>query len=156
MGGWSGVGRFSGAIAMAALLVLYIGLVGWRAIEFVRTGVALGIAIGVALVVVAIIGVVLLVFELRFGFRITRLATRLEREGGTPDDVVPLRSSGRPDRSAADDLFPKYRDAVQAAPEDWRAWFRLGVLYDAAGDRRRARGAMRTALRHAHSVSGLS
>ncbi|PZE24997.1 MULTISPECIES: hypothetical protein [unclassified Curtobacterium] len=139
--------RFAGVALIAALLVLYLVLVGQRAVAFIATGLGIGVGIGVALLVVAAIGAVLLVLELRFGFRVTRLATRLEREGGAPDDVVPLRPSGRPDRAAADALFARYRDAVQAAPEDWRAWFRLGVLYDAAGDRRRARDAMRTALR---------
>lgn len=140
--------QFGGALLMAVLLVLYIVLVGQRAVAFIGTGVPIGIGIGVALFVIAVIGAVLLVFELRFGFRITRLARRLEAEGGTPDDEVPLRPSGRVDRAAADALFPKYRDAVQEAPEDWRAWFRLGVVYDAAGDRKRARAAMRTALRY--------
>ncbi|WP_349814856.1 tetratricopeptide repeat protein [Curtobacterium sp. MCJR17_043] len=71
--------------------------------------------------------------ELRFGLRITRLGARLERDGGAPSDVVPVRPSGRPDRGAADELFPRYRAAVEAAPDDWRAWYRLGVVYDAAG-----------------------
>ncbi|KQO63079.1 hypothetical protein ASF23_09430 [Curtobacterium sp. Leaf261] len=141
--------RFAGVVVIAVLLVLYIVVIGQRAVAFIATGLAVGIAIGVALVVVGLIGLLLLVLELRFGFRITRLATRLEAEGGTPDDEVPLRPSGRVDRAAADALFPKYRDEVEASPEDWRAWFRLGVVYDAAGDRRRARSAMRTALRYA-------
>ncbi|QWS35144.1 hypothetical protein AABM26_07685 [Curtobacterium aetherium] len=134
---------------MTVLLAVYIVLVGQRAVAFLATGLAVGIGIGVALLVVAAVGAVLLVLEFRFGLRITRLGARLEREGGAPDDVVPVRPSGRPDRSAADELFPRYRAAVEAAPGDWRAWYRLGVVYDAAGDRKRARAAMRTALTHA-------
>ncbi|WIB27993.1 tetratricopeptide repeat protein [Curtobacterium sp. MCSS17_015] len=134
---------------MTVLLVVYIVLVGQRAVAFVATGIPVGIGIGVALIVVAVVGALLLVLELRFGVRITRLGARLERDGGAPDDVVPVRPSGRPDRSAADDLFPRYRAAVEADPSDWRAWYRLGVVYDAAGDRKRARAAMRTALTHA-------
>ena len=137
-----------GAILMTVLLAVYLVLVGQRAVAFLATGIPVGIGIGVALFVVAAIGALLLVLELRFGVRITRLGARLEREGGTPDDVVPVRPSGRPDRAAADALFPRYRDAVEAAPDDWRAWYRLGVVYDAAGDRKRARAAMRTALEH--------
>lgn len=146
--------RFAGVVVIAVLLVLYIVVIGQRAVAFIATGLAVGIAIGVALGVVGLIGLLLLVLELRFGVRITRLAKRLEAEGGTPDDEVPLRPSGRVDRAAADALFPKYRDAVEAAPDDWRAWFRLGVVYDAAGDRRRARSAMRTALQHAGDRDG--
>ena len=29
---------------------------------------------------------------------------------------------------------------------DWRAWLRLGLVYDASGDRRRARAAVRRAI----------
>ena len=137
---------FWGAALMTLLLALYIGLVGQRAVAFVRTGQPIGIGIGVALFVVAAIGTLLLVLEVRFGVRITRLGARLEQEGATPDEVVPVRPSGRPTREAADELFPRYRDAVEAAPEDWRGWYRLGIVYDAAGDRKRARAAMRTAL----------
>jgi Flp pilus assembly protein TadD len=36
---------------------------------------------------------------------------------------------------------------VESAEDDWSAWFRLGLAYDDAGDRRRARAAMRTAIR---------
>lgn len=138
-----------GVLLMTVLLAVYIVLVGQRAVAFLATGLAVGIGIGVALLVVAAVGAVLLVLEFRFGLRITRLGARLEREGGAPDDVVPVRPSGRPDRGAADELFPRYRAAVEAAPGDWRAWYRLGVVYDAAGDRKRARAAMRTALTHA-------
>lgn len=140
---------FWGAALMAVLLLVYIVLIGARAVAFIATGLVIGIAIGVALFVIAAIGALLLVLEFRFGLRITRLGARLEREGGTPDDVVDVRPSGRPTRAAADELFPRYRAAVEAAPEDWRAWYRLGVVYDAAGDRKRARAAMRTALTHA-------
>ncbi len=140
---------FWGAALMAVLLALYIVVVGQRAVAFIATGQPIGIGIGVALFVVAVIGALLLVLELRFGVRITRLGARLEREGGTPDDVVPVRPSGRPTRDAADELFPRYAAAVEADPADWRGWYRLGVVYDAAGDRKRARAAMRTALRTA-------
>lgn len=91
---------------MTVLLALYIALVGQRAVAFVQTGQPIGIGIGVALFVVAAIGALLLVLEFRFGVRITRLGARLEREGGTPDDVVPVRPSGRPTREAADERFP--------------------------------------------------
>lgn len=138
-----------GVLLMTVLLVVYIVLVGQRAVAFLSTGIPVGIGIGVALIVIAVVGALLLVLELRFGLRITRLGTRLEREGGAPDDVVDVRPSGRPARAAADELFPEYRAAVEAAPDDWRVWYRLGVVYDAAGDRKRARAAMRTALTHA-------
>jgi Flp pilus assembly protein TadD len=38
------------------------------------------------------------------------------------------------------------RAQAEAAPEDWRSWYRLALAYDAAGDRTRARAAARHAL----------
>ena len=142
---------FWGAALMAVLLALYIVLVGQRAVAFIATGIPIGIGIGIALFVVAAIGALLLVLEFRFGLRITRLGARLEREGAAPADVVPVRPSGRPTREAADELFPAYKAAVETDPTDWRGWYRLGVVYDAAGDRKRARAAMREALTRARS-----
>ena len=75
------------------------------------------------------------------------MVRQLEAEGGLPVDDVPRRASGRYERDAADAAFPAYRAAVEAAPDDWRAWFRLGLAYDACGDRRRARKALRWSIR---------
>jgi cytochrome c-type biogenesis protein CcmH/NrfG len=136
-----------GVVVMAALLVLYLVLVGDRAIKFLATGEAIAIAIGVALLVLPIIGAWALLRELLFGVRAERLGRILEAEDALPADELPVRPSGRPEREAVDAIFPEYRAAVEAAPEDWRAWYRLGLAYDGAGDRRRARHAIREAIR---------
>jgi Flp pilus assembly protein TadD len=47
---------------------------------------------------------------------------------------------------AADVRFAERQREVEADPDDWAAWFRLAVAYDDAGDRRRARSAMRSAI----------
>ena len=133
-------------VVMAALLVFYLVLVGWRAVLFVQSGDPVGILIGVALIVLPFIGAWALVREINFGIRCERLVKQLDAEGALPVNDLPSRPSGRPFRDAADAQFPKYREAVDAAPEDWRAWFRLGLAYDASGDRRRARSALRTAM----------
>ncbi|MCU1446069.1 tetratricopeptide repeat protein [Cryobacterium sp.] len=133
-------------IVMALLLVFYLVLVGWRAVLFAQSGDPVGIIIGVALIVLPIIGAWALVREIMFGARCERLVKQLDAEGALPVNDLPTRPSGRPYRDAADGQFPEYRDAVDAAPDDWRAWFRLGLAYDASGDRRRARGALRTAM----------
>jgi hypothetical protein len=138
-------GRIS-VILMAALLVFYLALVGWRAVLFVTSGQPVGIVIGIALIVLPIVGVWALVRELMFGSHSERLVHLLEAEGALPVEELPTRASGRPVRSAADADFPRYQAEVDAAPEDWRAWFRLGLAYDASGDRRRARGAIRHAI----------
>ncbi|ANP72099.1 hypothetical protein [Cryobacterium arcticum] len=133
-------------VVMAALLVFYLVLVGWRAVLFIQSGDPVGILIGVALIVLPIIGAWALVREILFGARCERLVKQLEAEGELPVNDLPSRPSGRPYREAADAQFPQYREAVDAAPKDWRAWFRLGLAYDASGDRRRARAALRTAM----------
>ncbi|RKE63709.1 hypothetical protein [Microbacterium sp. AG238] len=133
-------------LIMAALLALYIVFVAQRAVLLVMTGEPVGVAMGIALIVLPIIASWALWRELTFGASASRLARRLEEESALPEESVDLSPSGRPDRAEADALFPRYREAVQEAPDDWRAWFRLGLAYDGAGDRRRARQAVRTAI----------
>lgn len=132
---------------IAVLLVLYIVLVGYRAVVLLGTGEPVGIAMGAALIVLPVLGVWALWREIAFGVGAERLGVRLEAEGGLPAEQVETRESGRPMRDAADELFPKYRDAAEEAPDDWRSWYRLGLVYDGAGDRRRARSAIRQAIR---------
>jgi tetratricopeptide (TPR) repeat protein len=135
----------AGAIIMAALLALYLALVGWRAVQFMATGEPVAVGIGIALLVLPIIAAWALWREIAFGVRSQALVRRLEAEGGL-DLGIPLLPSGRPERAAADAAFPVFQQAAEAEPESWRAWLRLGLAYDAAGDRRRARSAVRRAI----------
>jgi hypothetical protein len=136
----------SGALLMGALLALYLVLVSARAVAFLGSGQPVGIAIGVALAVLPVLGAFALIREFRFGLQANRLLRRLTEEGGLPPDDLPRRPSGRVERSAADARFGSFRDEALAHPEDWRAWLRLGLAYDASGDRRRARAAVRRAI----------
>jgi hypothetical protein len=135
-----------GVAVMAVLLVLYFVLAGQRAVVLLGSGVGIGIAMGVALLVLPLVGAWAIGRELMFGFRTQQLVGILDAEGGLPVDDLPKLASGRPVRAAADEQFPRYQAEVAAAPESWRAWFRLGLAYDASGDRRRARHAIRTAI----------
>jgi tetratricopeptide (TPR) repeat protein len=135
-----------GALVMAALLVLYIVLVGQRAVALVATGEGVAIGLGVGLVVLPLLGVFALIAEIRFGLATQSMVGELREAGELPVDDVPRRPSGRYDRAAADAAFPAYREAVERSPDDYRAWFRLGLAYDACGDRRRARQAIRWSL----------
>lgn len=131
---------------VAVVLVLYIALVAQRAVLLVASSDPVGIAMGIALVLLPVVAVWALWRELSFGLGAQRLGRRLEAEGGLPEEELSLRPSGRPVQAEADALFPAYRDAVERDPDDWRAWYRMGLLYDGAGDRRRARSAIRTAI----------
>jgi len=141
-------------VVMALLLLLYIVLTTQRAWLFITTGEPVAVVLGVALVVLPVIGVWALVVELRFGWRTQQLVRRLASEGELPVDDVPRRASGRYEREAADAAFPAYAAAVEAEPADWRRWFRLGLAYDACGDRRRARKALRWAIGLEAKASG--
>jgi hypothetical protein len=135
------------AIVMAVILALYLVLVFQRAIMLMATGEGIAIAMGVALLVLPVIAAWAIGRELLFGARTEKLVKLLDAEGGLPVDDLPHRASGRPLRDAADAEFPQYKAEVETAPESWRAWFRLGLAYDASGDRRRARAALRESIR---------
>jgi Flp pilus assembly protein TadD len=70
----------------------------------------------------------------------------LQETGDLPVETLPRRTSGRPERAAADAEFPRYKAEVEADPGSWKAWFRLGLSYDASGDRTRARRSLRRAI----------
>lgn len=131
---------------MAAVLGLYIVLVGARAVQLLGSGEPLGVALGVALLVIPIVGAWALVTELTFGVRLARLVRRLEHADAMPTPL-PATPSGRADRQAADAAFPVAKADVEAHPESWESWLRLSMAYDAARDRRRARRAAREAIR---------
>jgi len=130
-----------------ALLVIYLVFAIRYGLLLISIGEPVATGMGLALFVLPVIAIWALVVELRFAIRAERLGVRLEAEGGLPAEELPLRPSGRIDPAAAAELFPVYRAATEAAPEDWRTWFRLGLAYDAAGDRRRARWATRQAIK---------
>lgn len=134
------------AIVMAVLLLLYVLLAGQRAVLLLGSGSAVGVVAGLALIVFPLIALWALWRELSFGFATERLVRRLDAEGGLPVEEAEVRASGRPLREAADAGFPRYQAEVEAEPQSWRAWFRLGLAYDASGDRRRARAALRRAI----------
>lgn len=131
---------------MAALLALYLAFAIRYGLLLIGVGQPIGIALGIALLVFPVIAGGALVAELLFTVRADRLGQRLEAEGGLPEEKLEVRPSGRIDRAAADKVFPKYQQDAEEHPEDWRAWYRLGLAYDASGDRRRARWATRRAI----------
>jgi len=132
---------------LTAALIVYFWLLTDRAVALLTSGSVAGIALGIGVLLLPVLGVVVVVFELRFGWQTQTLGRRLAADGGLPDDSeLPRRPSGRVDRDAADAHFNLIRAQVEAAPEDWRGWYRLAHAYDLAGDRKRAREAMRQAI----------
>lgn len=130
---------------VGGVLAAYIALVIWRATLLLRDGSPAAVALGCAIIVISAIAVWLVIREVRFGLAIQRMGAELGAEGGLPVDDLPRRPSGRIERPAADAEFARRQAETEAEPQDWRSWYRLALAYDAAGDRRRARQAMRHA-----------
>ncbi|UWF78344.1 MULTISPECIES: hypothetical protein [Microbacterium] len=136
-----------GVAVMAAALLLYIAVVGWRAVVLLGSGEPIAVAMGVALLVLPLIGAWALVRELQFGFAADRLGRMLDAEGGMPEAPAELMPSGRLKSEDAAVLLARYTAEAEAAPEDWRARYRVGVVQDAAGRRKDARASIRQAIR---------
>ena len=135
------------ALTLSALLLLYIGLAVRWGIALITTGEPIAVGLGAAVLVLPALGIWLVVREWALAVRVQQMADELAAAGRLPADDLPRTPGGRIDRAAADEAFVVAREAVEQAPQDWAAWFRLGFAYDAAHDRRRARTALRTAAR---------
>ncbi|MGO2519628.1 MAG: hypothetical protein ACTH8F_05865 [Microbacterium sp.] len=135
-----------GVVLIAAALVLYFFLMGQKAVLFIGSGNSIAIVMGIALLVLPLIGVWALVREIQFGVQAERLGTRLDSEGGMPAAETELRPSGRIAKADAEPLIQRYTVLADAAADDWRARYRLGVVQDAAGRRKDARASIRAAI----------
>ncbi|MEU0987988.1 hypothetical protein [Streptomyces sp. NPDC005953] len=133
-------------LVLATALVVYFVLVGSRGIMLIQQGTLITVTFGVAVLILPVIGIWFLWKNTQFVTRAHRLAAELEAEGGLPvDDLVRL-PSGRIDRDSADRVFTQRQAETEAAPNDWRTWFRLAIAYHDARDTPRARKAMQRAI----------
>ncbi|WP_006241966.1 hypothetical protein [Mycolicibacterium tusciae] len=132
---------------MCVALVLYFFLLGRIALAFITSGEPAAIGLGLALMIMPLIGIWVMVATLRAGLTHQRLG-RIVKDEGMELDVssLPRRASGRIERDAADALFATVRDELDNDPDNWRRWYRLARAYDYAGDRSRAREAMKKAV----------
>lgn len=137
-----------GAALTVLVMVMVSGAMLATAGSLLTTGDPVQVGVGVGIVLLVVVGLVLVAGEVRLGAESARLARRLEAEGGLPYDppgVVRL-ASGRLEKDDADVVFEQRRAEVEAAPDDWRAWWRLAAAYGDARDPRRGRRAMRKAV----------
>ena len=131
---------------LVVILVFYAVLIGAKGVAFIASGDPVAVVLGVGVLVLPAIGLALVWREIVFGRRSAELAAALEAEGGLPVDDLPRRPSGRIERAAADEAFASRQAEVESQPESWQAWYRLALAYDDAGDRTRARSAVRRAI----------
>lgn len=115
------------ALLLAAALVAYLVVVGHRGLLLIYDGRLPFVLLGVGVLLLPVIGAYALYREIRFGMATERLGRQLQ-----PGDAP----AG----------FDACRVAVEAHPENWRAWYHLAESYEAEGDRTRARSAMRRAI----------
>ncbi|MGE5719542.1 MAG: hypothetical protein ACM3XQ_06675 [Nocardioidaceae bacterium] len=131
---------------LVVILVFYAVLIGAKGVAFVASGEPVAVVLGIGVLVLPVLGLALVWREITFGRRSAELAAALEAEGGLPLDDLPRRPSGRVERTAADEAFGARQAEVEAEPQSWQAWYRLALAYDDAGDRTRARSAVRRAI----------
>ena len=137
--------KFSAAV-MAVLVVFYVVLLGQQGYLFLIQDNSVAKVMGFFILILPIFGIWGILRELKFGLNVEKLGKTLDDEKGWPSFEFSLRPSGRAVKAEALLEFDKFREAAEADPENWRKWFALGLIYDACGDRKRARMAMRKAI----------
>lgn len=140
-GGW---GKTFAAMT-CALLTLYLTHIAQQGFVMLASGSVAGIVLGAGMILLPILGAWALVREVLFGARIQRMARELAASNELVEDNLPRTPSGHVDREAAAAEFESFAEAVEQEPNNWKAWFNLSCMYDAGGERKRARAAMRNA-----------
>jgi tetratricopeptide (TPR) repeat protein len=135
-----------GAVVMSALVVMYLALLGQQGVLFFNQPNPVSKAMGVFILILPVFGAWGIWSELRFGIAVEKLAKQLEAEGAWPRFKFSVLPSGRANKSEALQEFPEYQEQTRLDPENWRKWFALGLAYDACGNRKLARKAMRRAI----------
>jgi hypothetical protein len=139
-----------GAILLSLITLIYLILMTNQAITLIQVDNSIAKIMGFALFGLPAVGIWSIIRELRFGLQVEALAKDVRTEGVWPMFNLELRPSGRPVRASAENNFAEYAELAEKSPDDWHSWFNLSLAYDAAGDSRRARGAMRTAIALRH------
>ena len=134
-------------IAVTALLALFVWAIAGRVVAMVSTGepIAIALAVGVSLTVA--VGVLILFKEWQLAATVQKMSNTLAARGELLTDSLPRSPGGRIDREYADEQFDHLRSVTQESPDSWESWFQLGFGYDASGDRKHARQALRTAAK---------
>lgn len=137
---------------MTILAVCYIVIFGSRGILLLSEPNWIAKLIGFAMLVFPIVALWSIAVEIKFGIDSERLAKELSASG-FPELDLELRPSGRAVAESAEAQFEAIKLRVEQDESNWRLWFRLGEAYEASGDRKRARAAIREAIRLAANNS---
>jgi hypothetical protein len=129
---------------ISALSLLYVFLLFGRGLILIQEPSLAAKAMGVGILVLPLFAFWSIFSELRFGMQAQKLAERLQTEG-FPELALEFRPSGRATEESAAREFERVSAELNQT-ETWQLWFQLGQSYDANGDRRRARAAIRKAI----------
>lgn len=135
------------AAVMGVLTLVYVALLANTGITLLAMESLVARSMGALILIFPVIAIWLTAMEFRFGMRIESLSKQIEAEGNWPLFDFEFRPSGRPTKESAIRVFGDYAKKVAADESNYLNWFALGLAYDAAGDRRRARASMRRALK---------
>lgn len=137
--------RFFAAV-MAVGVVLYGVILASWGVAVIRSGGVVATLLGLGILAIPVLSALAVVREIRFGVESARLARTIAEQDGVPLDTLERDAHGRIDPTSADIEWQRRKAIVDNAPEDWRAWFLLGIAYDNARDRKQARAAIRRAI----------
>lgn len=129
---------------MSALTLLWVFLLAGRGVILLQEPSLIAKAMGVAIMVLPVFAIWSVFSELRFGFRAQRLGEQLHAEGVAELDLK-YRPSGKATSDSAQAEFERISAEMQQS-ESWQLWYQLGQAYEANGDRKRARAAIRKAI----------
>ena len=136
---------------MAALAVIYVVLLGQKAILLLLDASLVAKAMGVALLVLPLVAGWAILTEIKFGVD----AERLARTNTQPQLEFEIRPSGKPTKESAQQEFERIKSLVSKDLSNWELWFRLGECYEASGDRKLARKSIRKAIKLANESKAL-
>lgn len=125
---------------MVVFAASYAGLALWRGWFLLTSGSLAQTIFGLAIIAIPLLGMWMIWREVDFGFAMQRMGRDMAEHGALP------AWQGRLQREDVQAQLQAAEQAVEADPDDWRAWYRLGVAQDQARRRKPARAAMREAL----------
>lgn len=132
-------------LIMTGFVLVYLWLIGERSLLLIADPAPVAKLMGFLMLGFPILAVWALFVELRFGLQAQRLAQRANELGVAELDIERM-PSGRAEKASAQLEFDRVSALVEQDETNWALWFRLGEAYDACGDRKRARRAIRRAI----------
>lgn len=132
---------------MTLLTLTYVLLLAGRAFTLLAEPGVVPKLMGAGMLLFPAVAIWALWRELQFGLRSEKLVQRAVAEG-LYELELELRPSGKATKESAAREFARVRENFN---DSWQHWLLLAEAYDANGDRKRARSAMRTAILRANN-----